>query len=114
VEQINNGVLNHDALNNGVLNRDAPNNGVLNHDAPNNVVLNHDALNNHFLTVAKKISDNISGSTLNITNDLSRLTQYLNQTFKSPFPKTKFDNTSMKEIEKIIYSQQTKNSYVYI
>jgi len=49
-------------------------------------VLSPDALNNHFLTVVKMISDNISGSTLNITSDSSKPTQYLNQAFKSPFP----------------------------
>jgi hypothetical protein len=69
----------------------------------NNGILNPDALN-HFSTAAKTISGNISG----ITNDSSKPTQYLKQTFKSPFPIIKFNNTSTKEIEKkIIYSLQT-------
>jgi hypothetical protein len=38
-------------------------------DQINNGIFSPDALNNHFLTVAKMISDNISGRTLNITND---------------------------------------------
>jgi hypothetical protein len=73
----------------------------------NNGILGPDALNNHFLTVAKTISDNISGSTLNITNGSSKPTQYLNETLKSPFPRIEFNSTSTKEIEKIIYSLQT-------
>ena len=39
--------------------------------------------------------------------------QYLSQLFKSPFPKIKSSNTSMKETEKIISSLQSETSYSY-
>jgi len=48
----------------------------------NNSIFNPDALNNNFLTIAKEISDNIYRSTVNNSNESSKLIQYLYQTFK--------------------------------
>ena len=39
--------------------------------------------------------------------------QNSSQLFKNPFPKIIFSNTSTKEIEKLINSLQSKNSYGY-
>jgi len=75
----------------------------------NNTIFYPVALNDNFLTVAKKISINIYRSTLNNSNESSKPIQCFYQTFKNPFPRIKFNNTSTKHIEKkIIYSLQTK------
>jgi hypothetical protein len=39
--------------------------------------------------------------------------QYLSQLFKNPFPTIKSSNYSIKEIEKIITSPHSENSYGY-
>jgi len=57
----------------------------------NSSIFNLNALNN-FLTIAKKISDNIYRNTLNNSNESSKPIQYLYQTFKNPFLRIKFNN----------------------
>jgi hypothetical protein len=48
------------------------------------------------------------------TSDNRSPTYYLTKISHSPFPKIKFNNTSTKEIERIIKSIRVKNSPVHI
>jgi hypothetical protein len=59
--------------------------------------------------IANEISDNISRNTIQNSNEPKSPIQYLLKTFKSSFPRIKFNSTSTIEIEKIICTLKPKN-----
>jgi hypothetical protein len=72
-----------------------------------------DTFNDHFLSVAEKIVQSIRHSDTEETSDNKNPTYYLSKISHNPFPNIKFNNTSIKDIERIIKSIKVKNSYGY-
>jgi hypothetical protein len=72
-----------------------------------------DAFNNNFLSIADKIMQIIRQSDTEDTSDNKNLTYYLSNISHNPFPNIKFNNTSTKEIERIIKSIRVKNLHGY-
>jgi hypothetical protein len=72
-------------------------------------IANH--FNNYFLTVADRITSNIKND--NISLNHNNPINYLYKIFKLSFSNTKIKYTMPKEIEKIITSLKSKNSYGY-
>jgi hypothetical protein len=70
-----------------------------------------DAFNDHFLSVAEKIVQSIRHSDTEDTSDNKNPMYYLSKISHNPFPNIKFNNTSTKEIERIIKSVRVKNSH---
>jgi hypothetical protein len=85
---------------------------------PTNITLNNhqnppEAFNRYFLSIPQNIIDGIKNS----ANQSSRVARnpdyYLTNLSQAPFSSIKFQNTSTKEIEKIINSLRMKNSCGY-
>jgi hypothetical protein len=69
----------------------------------NNSVFNPDAINNCFLTITKKISDNIYRSTSNNSNESSKPIQYLYQTFRNPSLEYNLITHEQKKLKKKVF-----------
>jgi hypothetical protein len=63
-----------------------------------------DTFNDPFLSTAEKNMQGISYSDTKSTSDKKNPTYYLSKISNNPFPNIKFNNTSAKEIERIIKS----------
>jgi hypothetical protein len=72
-----------------------------------------DTFNDHFLSMAEKIMQSIRHSDTEDTSDNKTPTYYLSKLSHNPFPNITFNNTSTKEIERIIKSIRVKNSHGY-
>jgi hypothetical protein len=78
-------------------------------DDNNNCKFSSELFNNYFLMIAEKNSCNILNSyKADGKNNINPI-HYLSQIFKSSFPNIKPNKTSIKEIENIINSLQSKN-----
>jgi hypothetical protein len=68
-----------------------------------------DAVNDNFFSTAEKIMQSIRYSDTEGTSDNNNPTYYFSQISHYPFSNTKFNNTSNKDIERIINSISVKN-----
>lgn len=73
-------------------------------DWNNNYKDSSEVFNNYFLTIGENISHKILNNNKADCKNYIDPVYYLSQIFKNPFPNTKLNNTSTKEIEKIITS----------
>ena len=69
--------------------------------------------NRHFLSISKSIIDGIRSKNNQSSNTTKNPTNYLSNIFHTPFPCIKFRTTSTREIEKIINSLKSKDSFGY-
>jgi hypothetical protein len=70
-----------------------------------------DTFNDQFLSIAEKIMQSIRLSDTEDTSDNTTPTLYLSKISHNPFPNIKCNNTSTKEIERIIKSVRVRNSH---
>jgi Notch-like protein len=73
-----------------------------------------DTFNNHFLSTAERIMQGIRYSNTEGTSDDKNSTYYLSKISHNPFPNIKCNNTSSREIERIINFIRLKSSHVYV
>ena len=78
----------------------------------NNCKINSESCNNYISNHTEKITYIFNNNKIDHCNTIKHM-QNSSQLFKNPFPKIIFSNTSTKEIEKLINSLQSKNSYGY-
>jgi hypothetical protein len=72
-----------------------------------------DTLNDQFLSAAEKIMQSSKHSDTEDTSDNKNPTYYLSKIPHNPFPNIKCNNTSTKEIERMLKSITVKNSHGY-
>jgi hypothetical protein len=73
-----------------------------------------ETFNEYFTTIAKNIRKEIKYSHMHIyNNDGENHIKFLNHAFHNPFPNMESKYTTINEIEQIINSLKTKNSYGY-
>jgi hypothetical protein len=72
-----------------------------------------DIFNDHFLSVAEKIMQSIRHGDTEDTSDNKNPMYHLSRISHNPFPNIIFNNTTTKEIERIIKSIRVKNSHGY-
>jgi hypothetical protein len=72
-----------------------------------------DSFNDHFLSIAERIMQSIRHSDTASTSTNKNPMYYMSKIFHNPFPNIKFNNTSTKEIERIINTIKVKNSHGY-
>jgi len=80
-----------------------------------NIVHNNfpEAFNRYFLSISQNIISDIRSNTNQNISIAKKPNYYLSKLFHAPFPSIIFQNTSTREIEKIINSLRMKNSCVY-
>ena len=79
----------------------------------NNYQISPEVFNRYFLSVPQNIIDGIRSNANQYANTAKNPNYYLANLFHAPFPSIKFQNTSTREIEKMINSLRMKNSYGY-
>jgi hypothetical protein len=73
-----------------------------------------EAFNTYFLSAAGKIIQDIKYSNIKDPNNSADSKYYLSKSFQNSFPNITFKNTSIKEVERIIWSIRLKNSHGYL
>lgn len=72
-----------------------------------------ESFNKYFLSVAEEIIQDIRSNNKKCSNNEEDIKCYMTKSFPNSFPNIKLKYTSTREIEKIIKSLKTKNSYGY-